>query len=188
VPLITAAAGLIAGLAAGLVSTVLTRRWATADRLAAWQREDRLRWQADRLQIYARLVSALEDWDAGMRRIMGTTKDPEPFDNARWERHEEAVSQLELLVVLTAPEKVRDLARQSFTEFGRAGSRLSEASGTAGDSAEWRAAMDAYEETGRAVIRLTEAMRADLALGGDGLPEAGAPPRPAGRPPAAPAG
>ena len=90
------------------------------------------------------------------------------------------MSQLVILVFLTAPEKVRDLAQQSFTEFGRAGFRLSEASGTAGDSAEWRAATDAYEETGRAVIRLLEAMRADLALGGDGLPVAGAPPRAAG--------
>jgi hypothetical protein len=49
VPLVTAAAGLIAG----LVSTILARRWAREDRTAAWQREDALRWHADRLQVYA---------------------------------------------------------------------------------------------------------------------------------------
>ena len=51
VPLVTAAAGLVAGLAAGLISTVLARRWAREDRLAAWERADRLRWQSHGLKV-----------------------------------------------------------------------------------------------------------------------------------------
>jgi hypothetical protein len=49
VPLVTAAVGLAAGVATGLVSTVLARRWSSQDRQVAWQREDSLRWRQDRL-------------------------------------------------------------------------------------------------------------------------------------------
>lgn len=52
VSLVTAAAGLIADLA-GLIGTILARRWAVEDRAALWQREDTLRWHQDRLRLYA---------------------------------------------------------------------------------------------------------------------------------------
>src|SRR5262245_62690288 len=69
VPLVTAAAGLAAGLATGLIGTVLARRWVREDRAAAWQREDALRWHQDRLQAYTRMIAALDAWEAeGARR------------------------------------------------------------------------------------------------------------------------
>jgi hypothetical protein len=177
VPLVTAAAGLIAGVAAGLASTVLARRWATADRLAAWQREDRLRWHADRLQTYARLISALEAWNQELKRLVGWWHAPEPFDTAEWDRHERAVNELVALVELTAPEGVRNLARGCYREFIETGYNMM----LAGDPANYPANSSEREELAQNDInRLMEAMRADLSLGGDGLPAAGTVPRPAG--------
>jgi hypothetical protein len=171
VPLVTAAAGLAAGLATGLGSTVLARRWASEDRQAAWQREDRLRWQADRLQIYARLVSALEAWQAEIRRLQGADKDAEPFDAAEWERHVDAVQELRSLVFLTAPQKVRDLAEECPAAFVVTGVRLEKAGDPGDDPDAWRQPPLGMA-TWRATRRLAEAMRADLGLGGDGPPAA----------------
>ena len=181
VPLVTAGAGLIAGLVTGLGSTVLARRWAREDRLAAWQREDRLRWQADRLQVYARLISALDAWNAEIMRLVGATREAQPFDPAEWERHTDAVSELTALVFLTAPEEVSDLAHQCMVAFGSAGAALSRA-GETDDYfyAEWRAAGAEAREVSRANRGLAEAMRADLGLGGDGQRAPRAEPRPAG--------
>jgi hypothetical protein len=155
---VTAAAGLIAGLAAGLVGTVLARRWATEDRAAAWQREDALRWHQDRLQAYVRMISALDAWDAELRK---TLADPASFDAAEWRRHGQAVTELLGLVFLMAPEKVTDLARQCYVAFARAGRDVLVAgSDPAG-------ALASAEQAPRATRRLIEAMRADLGLGGE---------------------
>jgi hypothetical protein len=182
VPLVTAAAGLVAGLAAGLVGTVLARRWAREDRAAAWQREDSLRWHADRLQAYVRLISALEAWDAELRRVwdprhfVADAKEPPPFDADEWERHARAVNELVSLMFLMAPEKVRDLARKCYVAFARVGHEY--LARQHDDPAGMNAAGD---ETARATRRLSEAMRADLGLDLGGSRQPGEPP-PAGRP------
>ena len=74
VPLLAAGIGLLAGLGAGLVSTLLTQRWGSRERLAQWQREDSQRWQQDRQQTYARFLSALYDWDATLLSAWSTRK------------------------------------------------------------------------------------------------------------------
>jgi hypothetical protein len=164
VPLVTAAVGLIAGLAAGLVSTVLARRWASQDRAAAWQREDRLRWQADRLQLYARLISALDEWRGELRRALIDRHDGDPFDVEGWGQRVRAVSELVALAELTAPEQVRDLARRCYDAYLTIGSTL--ALGEGDPAAIHAEAGKAFRATGT----LMEAMRADLGLGGDGQP------------------
>jgi hypothetical protein len=154
-------------LAAGLGSTILTRRWASEDRRAAWQREDRLRWQADRMQIYARLVTALEAWEAEVHRLTDWMKADEQFDAAEWERHNRAVNELTMLVFLTAPQKVSFVARQCLKAFSAARYALSH------DRVEWRndpAILTKTNDASRAINRLMDAMRADLGLGGDERP------------------
>jgi hypothetical protein len=158
VPLVTAGAGLIAGLLAGLGSTVLARRWSREDRRAAWQREDRLRWQADRLQAYTRLISALDVWDVEMRRAVKQRED-EPFDAAGWERQARTVMELVVLVGLTAPDEVRDLALDCNSAFRRIERMLAD-----GD-ADPAAILAESAGPVRATSRLMEAMRADLGLG-----------------------
>jgi hypothetical protein len=169
VPLVTAGAGLIAGLAAGLVSTVLARRWASEDRRAAWQREDRLRWHADRLQVYARMIAALQAWDAALQRILERRKDaesaggsPPSFDAAEWDRHSEAVLELIAQLRLMAPEQVTNRALRCYRMFGVVRLQLRGAE-DAGLSRLLAAESEAAETT-RSVIG---AMRADLGLGGD---------------------
>jgi hypothetical protein len=179
VPVVTAGAGLIAGLVTGLG---WARRWASKDRLAAWRREDSLRWRADRLQTYGRLISALDAWDAELRTALGRRKADEPFDAAEWERHDRAVTELVGLVFLMASEKVRDLTRRCRVAYGRTGRTLArQDAGLAGLLAE-------AEETARATRRLMEAMSADLGLGGDRQPVARAAPRPTALPRPAPPG
>jgi hypothetical protein len=177
VPLVTAAAGLAAGLATGLATTILARRWTAEDRAAQWQREDALRWHADRLQAYTRLIAALYAWDAEARRVQDRrpwaegAEEPPPFDADQWERHARAANELVMLVFLMAPEKVRDLARRCYVAYARLGDRL------AGQYAHPAAARSAGDTASRATRGLVEAMRADLGLGGE-QPE---PPQ-AGRP------
>jgi hypothetical protein len=181
VPLVTAAAGLITGLATGLGTTVLARRWASEDRRAAWQREDQLRWQQDRLQAYTRLISALDDWNAEKRRVwdgppyLGDPEEPLPFDADEWERHARAVTELEALLRLMAPDRVYRLAGRCRLAYTRLGSEL------AMQGANLARRFAAAEEAESATRSLIEAMRADLGLGGDGQPVGGTAPHPARR-------
>jgi hypothetical protein len=161
VPLVTAAAGLVAGVAAGLVGTVLARRWAREDRAAAWQREDTLRWHADRLQVYTRTISALDDWDAEQRRAIERRQaDPPSFDAADWERHHRAVGELLAQLRLMAPEQVTSRASRCRLVFGQL--RLNHLDAEDADLA--RIYVDAYQ-IAQATRALVEAMRADLDLG-----------------------
>ena len=185
VPLVTAGIGLITGLAAGLVSAILTRRWASADRVADRQREDQLRWQADRMQIYARLISALDDWDRVLRTAVARKKtaavagaagaDGPSLDANECDRVRAAAGDQLALVELMAPEDVRGRARTCYVahDWLRHGYLTAEDA----DLAEMDAAERRADE---ATQRLIEAMRADLGLGGDGLPETGSAPRPPG--------
>jgi hypothetical protein len=152
----------------------LTRRWSAEDRLAAWQREDRLRWQADRLQAYARLISALDDWRAELRRARTRRKSGEPFDAAAWERHFLVVSELVVLVALTAPERVSDLAQRCTEVFMRTGSMLMD------KEAHSDAILVEFATAARDTGRFMDALRADLSLGSDGQAANGAAPRPVG--------
>jgi hypothetical protein len=174
VPLVTAAAGLIAGLATGLGGAILARRWAVEDRAAQWEREDALRWHEDRLQVYVRLISALDAFDAEMRSAMGRRAVAESFDTAEWARHEKTVRELVMLVSLTAPQKVRDLAGQCTDAFAWTGMLL------LGEETDAARIVAAAEEAALRTRRLIEAMRADLGLGGEGQPAAGTGPRPPG--------
>ena len=174
VPLVTAAVGLAAGLITGLASTVLARRWASEDRAAAWQREDRLRWQADRMQRYARLISALDDWGNELRRTLIERRFGERFDRAGWDNRVRAVSELVALADLTAPQQVRDLTRRCYDAYLGAGTTL--ARGEDDPAAIHAEAGKAF----RGTDTLMDAMRADLGLGGDGQPVGGAAPHPAG--------
>src|SRR5262249_1484898 len=160
-------AGLIAGLAAGLISTVLARRWASEDRRAAWQREDRLRWQADRMQIYARLISALDDWGNELRRTLIERRFGEPLAPAGWGDRGRAVAELVALAALTAPQQVRDLTRRCYDAYLGVGTTL--ARGEDEPAAIHAEAGEAF----RGTETLMEAMRADLGLGGDGRPVGG---------------
>jgi hypothetical protein len=179
VPLVTAAAGLAAGLATGLGGTYLTRRWATEDREAQWQRDDSLRWHQERLGVYTRLITALDDWDAEARRVRRRPFDadaekPPPFDAVEWERHARAVNELLALVRLMAPEQVMTLARDSYAAFTRLGrEHLADTDEGPGPL------LLARSQATRATRALVEAMQADLGLGG-GQPAAGTQPRPAG--------
>lgn len=89
VPLVTAGVGLIAGIGAAMGTAVLTQRrtdrredvrwqreredrqeqWQRErkDRQEQWQREDSLRWLQHRQAAYARLTTALFQWDAELR-------------------------------------------------------------------------------------------------------------------------
>jgi hypothetical protein len=174
VPLVTAAAGLIAGLATGLASAVLGRRWAREDRTAQWEREDRLRWQADRMQLYARLISALNAWDIELDMAMSRRTGGGGFDRAEWQRHNMAADELVTLVHLTAPEEVRDLTRRCYAAFSGAGRILADG------EAERDVILAQAEAVRRAMASLMEAMRADLGLAADELPAAGAERHPAG--------
>ena len=177
VPLVTAAAGLIAGLATGLVSTVLTRRWAREDRAEQWQREDALRWQQDRLQVYTRMISALDGWDAEAHKaIKQWQADPPSFDAGEWERHDGTVKELLAQLRLVAPQEVSDSARRCYVRFGQL--RLSYLDAKNADLSKISAAGN---EPARETRRLRDAMRADLGLSDDGQPAAGAEPRPGGR-------
>jgi hypothetical protein len=167
VPLVTAAAGLIAGLATGLGSTLLARRWSREDRAAQWQREDSLRWQQDRLQVYARLISALEAWDGELNealkpRITGKAAGgPLPFDAAEWERRDKAVSGLLALVQLMAPEQVTGPARDCYMAFILFG--LNYLASADVDTAEM---FTEGHKVAQAIRVLVEAMKADLGLDG----------------------
>jgi hypothetical protein len=116
VPLVTAAAGLIAGLAAGLVSTVLARRWAREDRLAQWQREDSVRWHQDRQRTYARFMAALYEWDDKLdsarliRQIDETANRYSELDSAGIEEAREAALEQWPLVQFMAPRRTSVLA------------------------------------------------------------------------------
>ena len=159
VPLVTAAAGLIAGLITGLGGAVLARRWVREDRAAAWQREDALRWQADRMQLYARLISALNAWDIELDMAMSRRAGGGGFDQAEWQRDNMAADGLVTLVHLTAPEEVRDLTRSCYAAFSRAGRVLADR------EAERDMILAQAEAVRRAMASLMEAMRADLGLG-----------------------
>jgi hypothetical protein len=178
VPLVTAAAGLIAGLITGLGTTILTRRWASEDRAAAWQREDSLRWQQDRLQVYARLISALEAWDAELRRVLdtriaaGASDGPSPFDAAEWERHDRAVSEQLALVQLMAPEQVIGPARDCCIAFFLLGRSY-----LATEHPDTAEILTEAQKITLAIRTLVGAMKADLGLGGE-QPD---PPQAAGR-------
>jgi len=85
VPLVTAGAGLIAGIGATMGAAILTQRrtdrredvrwkreqgdrkdqWQRErdDRQEQWKREDSLRWLQDKQAAYARLIAALDEWD-----------------------------------------------------------------------------------------------------------------------------
>jgi hypothetical protein len=173
VPLVTATVGLAAGLITGLGGAVLTRRWAREDRAAAWQREDSLRWQADRLQTYTRLISALNAWDIELDMAMSRRAGGWDFDQAEWQRHNMAADELVTLVHLTAPEKVRDLTRLCYAAFFRAGRILADG------EAERDVILAQAQAVRREMASLMEAMRADLGLGANEPPVAGAAPRPA---------
>lgn len=180
VPLVTAAAGLIAGLAAGLVSTIMTRRWASEDRAEQWRREDTLRWQRDRQQVYARMVAVLDAWDAEVRsavnrRLHAEDGSPPPFDAAGWNHHQQAALELVAQLRLMAPEQVTGHAKECYAVFGQLRHELLHA-----EDADLPGLIAAMGETARATRGLVEAMRADLGLGDEGQPAAGAEPRPPG--------
>ena len=91
VPLVTAGVGLIAGIGAAMGTAILTQRrtdrredvrwqreredrqeqWRRErqDRQEQWQREDSLRWLQHRQAAYARLTTALFQWDAELRSV-----------------------------------------------------------------------------------------------------------------------
>jgi hypothetical protein len=195
VPLVTAGIGLITGLAAGLVGAILNRRWASADRVADRQREDSLRWQQDRLQVYSRLISALDAWDGVLRTAVARKKTAELISGVdagearpstdwhEWDRVRGAVRDQLALVELMAPEDVRGRARTCYVahDWLRYGFLTVEDA----DLAEMDAAERRADRTTR---RLTDAMRADLGLGGGKLPMAGTAPRPPAARPDDPAG
>jgi hypothetical protein len=170
VPLVTAAAGLLAGLVTGLGGAVLARRWAREDRAAAWQREDELRWHADRLQLYTQVIAALRAWDAELRQVLnaqirassGDDGSPHPFDPVEWERHVQAALELIFQLDLIAPDQVTSRARGCHTTFGQF--RLRALTTKGADVSEL---MEAARRTAAARRALTEAMRADLGLGGE---------------------
>lgn len=169
VPLVTAAVGLIAGLAAGLVSTILARRWAREDRAEQWQREDALRWQRDRLQAYARMIAALHAWEAEagqlqsrLVRAVAKGGGRVSFDAAEWDRHKHAVHELIAQLQLMAPEEVTDRAWRCLLVFSQIRDKLVDAKDA--DLGQIHAAPSAITQ---AIVRLVEAMRADLGLGGE---------------------
>lgn len=85
VPLVTAGAGLVAGIGAAMGAAILTQRrtdrredvrwkreqgdrnnhWQRErdDRQEQWRREDSLRWLQDKQAAYTRLIAALDEWD-----------------------------------------------------------------------------------------------------------------------------
>jgi hypothetical protein len=161
VPLVTAAAGLAAGLATGLATTILARRWSREDRAAAWQREDALRWQADRLQAYTRTIAALDAWEAEAGKAMDRREAGEPFGAAEWERHDLAVLGVIAQLELMAPELVTNRARRCHLVFGQL--RLNHLD--ADHELDFTVMHLARHRINEATWGLLAAMRADLGLG-----------------------
>src|SRR5690349_6908279 len=80
VRLVTAAAGLAAGLITGLGTTILIRRWAREDRAAAWQREDALRWPR---WFYTSLVAEPALHDKARNKLIAAARAGEYLDPAQ---------------------------------------------------------------------------------------------------------
>jgi hypothetical protein len=165
VPLVAAAAGVVAGLVTGLGGAILTRRWGSQDRREQWLREDSQRWLKDRLQTYARLVSALDEWEGVIvtatvkRRVAAVAGDQPSFDAGAWDHARDATNDVLALVELTAPENVRGRARSCYVahDWIRHGFLTAEGA----DLAE----MDAARTKAAAIKNaLIEAMRADVGL------------------------
>ena len=164
VPLVTAAVGLFAGLAA----SILTQYWADRREDARWEREDSQRRLQDRQQVYARLMAALYAWDDELRRaradrnVRGLLNERSELDTAELRRLRMVAREARALVDLMAPDSVRSLAKSAQTDreiFGTVHLERDEIVDPAKTDAAWTRV-----RVGTVLLR--EAMRTDLGLEG----------------------
>lgn len=87
-----------------------------------WQREDRLRWKQDRQQCYARLIAALNEWDAQLTSALATREldarldEHIEIDTAEMDRLGTATRLPLALVQLMGSAKVHSLAESAVHE------------------------------------------------------------------------
>jgi hypothetical protein len=145
VPLVTAGAGLVAGVGAAMGATILTQRrtdrredvrwkreqadrkdqWQRErdDRQEQWTREDSLRWLQNKQAAYARLMTALDDWDQELgfaraaRMVDAEFREyeklwPKELDRVELKRRGKAAREALALVQFMAPQEVGGLARR----------------------------------------------------------------------------
>ena len=170
VPLVTAAAGLIAGLG----TSIFTQRRADSREDVRWQRERQDRqeqWKQERRQqAYARLMAALYTWDDELRRARADRKvaallnERSELDTPELRHLRAAARDARALVDLMAPDTdsdtVRRLAKSAQTDRELFGTIHLGGDETA-DPAETD---EAWARVREGTVSLREAMRSDLGL------------------------
>ncbi len=97
--------------AAGALGAVGMTRWFDIRQLRQlWAHDERVRWLQDRQQAYARLMTALDDWDVAVdkavaqRHTDAVTGGFREYDSAEWDELRRAARAAQGVVELMAPE------------------------------------------------------------------------------------
>jgi hypothetical protein len=143
VPLVTAVLGLVTGLGTAFFTQQRADnrenvRWQwerqdrleqwqreRQDRLEQWQREDSQRWLKERQQAYARLITALNEWESALETLYKARwrdlrkETPTEFDMTAVRRTRDAANEALVSVRFIAPKSLRDMAQFVFSAHYR---------------------------------------------------------------------